>query len=116
MPVFTRQAIFEPQFRTFSVTADPLVNMVFNATWLQAIDKWNSKLEALEPFRPSCAMVVLQGQEDKVVDWRWNLVVLQRILPGLAIRMYPGMCHNLLHERPKQLAVVWRSVLEFFGV
>lgn len=43
-------------------------------------------------------LTVIQGTDDKVVDWKYNLQWFEKKIKGLKVVRIPGARHNLLNE------------------
>jgi alpha-beta hydrolase superfamily lysophospholipase len=87
---------------------DPLQSKILPVGWIGALKQW------LPNFlrRPGqCReLLILQGDNDDTVDWKYNLKRLQQMFPRAVVHMIPGAGHHLANEsasiRSKYLAVV----------
>ena len=87
----------DEQFVAF-VRNDPLQSRRLPVRWVGAMRGWVRDFMAHAPTR--YAPIVVQGDEDQTVDWRWNLAQIREKFPGAPIRMVPGARHHLANEAP----------------
>tara|TARA_R110002167_G_scaffold47554_7_gene140703 strand:+ start:8872 stop:9867 length:996 start_codon:yes stop_codon:yes gene_type:complete len=86
----------DPAFNTFLPT-DPLQSPVITTAWVGAMKRWLAEFEALPPsldYQP----LLIQGQQDNTVDWRYNLPRLKRLFPRLQTLTLPRARHQLANE------------------
>ncbi len=79
------------------VKNDPLQSPVVSAEWLRALIRWLPQFLAL-PASSKYRPLIVQGQEDDTVDWRYNLDVLQRKFPQQQCLMLSEGRHQLANE------------------
>ncbi|MCG8480084.1 MAG: alpha/beta hydrolase [Spirochaetales bacterium] len=60
-------------------------------SWFDAQVEWNARKERFEAL--SRTVLVLQGTDDRVVDWRYNRVFLSRAIPAVEYVMVDGAEH-----------------------
>lgn len=97
----------DPDFLSF-VRADPLQSTRIPVAWVGALRRWLAALPAGDlGIGPA---LIIQGDSDRTVDWRWNIQVLARLFPGSRIEFVPAAGHHLANEskalRDRYLAVV----------
>ena len=89
---------------------DPLQSRRLPVRWVTALGKWMDSLPA-QDLGVGPAMIV-QGDADHTVDWRYNIPFYQRLFPGSRVKMVPGAGHQLANEataiRERYLAAVGR--------
>ena len=78
------------------VKADPLQSRRVPVTWVGALRRWAGSLPR-DSLGVGPALVV-QGDADGTVDWRYNLPVIERLFPGTHIEWVPGGGHHLANE------------------
>ena len=78
------------------VQRDPLQSHVLPLRWVGAMRGWVGDFLAHPPG--SGAPVVVQGDADRTVDWRWNLARLREKLPGARVTVVHGARHHLVNE------------------
>ncbi len=91
-----------------AVRQDPLQARSASLDWIMALVEWNERVARYPPStRP---IVVIQGDEDDVIDWEYNLEFLAARFPKARIEMIPDGRHQLLGEskalRARTMALV----------
>lgn len=84
-------------FIEFVQHRDPLQPQMLPTAWVGALSRWIPHIEAAP--RSSRRPLVVQGQEDRTVDWRHNLGVLQEKFGRPELIMLPEGRHHLVNER-----------------
>jgi alpha-beta hydrolase superfamily lysophospholipase len=78
------------------IKRDPLQCHRVSLRWLAALRRWLSDLQAHDlGVGPA---LVIQGDADGTVDWRYNLPVIAQLFPGSRIEYIPGAGHQLANE------------------
>ena len=96
LPRFDRNNSSDRDYNLFNWTQDYLHADCVSLDWVKALIEWNDKIESLGPVdRP---ILILQGDRDVVVDWKYNLRLLREKCPGAVIEMVPGAKHELFNE------------------
>jgi alpha-beta hydrolase superfamily lysophospholipase len=85
----------DPEFLEF-LKRDPLQSQRLPVRWVTALRAWQVAL-------PSANLVVgkaliVQGDADETVDWRYNLEFYQILFPGSEVVMLPDAGHQLANE------------------
>ncbi|GAB3312133.1 alpha/beta hydrolase [Haliea atlantica] len=92
------------------VRRDPLQSQRIPVAWVGALRRWLAGLPR-EDLGVGSALLV-QGDADQTVDWRYNLPQYGQLFPGLRIELLPGAGHHLANEavalRERYLRVVDR--------
>ncbi len=88
----------DPTFLPF-LLADPLQPRRLPTAWVGALLDWVRRIEAA-PGSPRQPLIV-QGEEDMTVDWRYNLEVLKGKFAAPQILMLPEARHHLANELPE---------------
>ncbi len=93
---FHRKNSSDKEFLIFNKTQDCLHAKYLSLKWVKALFDWNDKIEAM----PSCEgeILVLQGDKDGTVDWKYNLGLIRRKFPNVRIELIPGANHELFNE------------------
>lgn len=88
----------DPTFLPF-LLADPLQPRRLPTAWVGALLEWVRRIEAAPASgrRP----LIVQGEEDMTVDWRYNLEVLKDKFDAPQILMLPQARHHLANELPE---------------
>ena len=87
---------------------DPLQHRSTSLEWFDALVEWNRRIESY-PLNPR-PVAIVQGDQDSVVDWRYNLAFLRTRFPMARVEMIAGGRHQLLNEAPAMRAEVLRIV------
>lgn len=75
---------------------DPLQADRTPLRWIVALRKWLSNLDPVDlGVGPA---LVIQGDNDATVDWRYNMPVIEKLFPGSYIEYLPGAGHQLANE------------------
>lgn len=85
----------DAEFLTF-IQADPLQPMSLPTAWVGALSRWVPLIEQAQgnPRRP----LIVQGDADMTVDWRYNLGVLRSKFSEPTVLMLEGGRHHLANE------------------
>ena len=76
--------------------ADPLQSHRISLRWVGALQRWLGALEHRDlGVGPA---LVIQGEADETVDWRYNMGVIGRLFPGSRVQYLPGAGHQLANE------------------
>jgi lysophospholipase len=90
------------------VQRDPLQSRRVSMRWVGALRRWL----AVMPERDLGVgqALIIQGDADKTVAWRYNLKIIQKLFPGSPVEYLPAAGHQLANEstaiRERYLAVV----------
>lgn len=91
---------------------DPLRNSHVSFQFLKDIYHWNRKFYHSSDFRSD--MLVVQGEADTVVDWRYNLPLLQRKVNGLEVQKVIQGRHQLFNQVKTEREEVFEKIFNFF--
>ncbi|MFT5709413.1 MAG: alpha-beta hydrolase superfamily lysophospholipase [Halioglobus sp.] len=85
----------DEQFLAFT-REDPLQSRTLSLRWIGALSRWLSALE----YRDLGAgpLLVIQGDADGTVDWRYNMKHIAELFPGCQIEYLSGAGHHLANE------------------
>ncbi len=75
---------------------EPLQYNYLAVDWVRALSRWIPAIEAADPVSANC--LILQGEEDRTVDWQNNLCTLLEKFPNAEVCRYPGARHHLVNE------------------
>lgn len=85
----------DPEFLQF-LKLDPLQSRRLPVRWVSALRSWLDTLpEGDLGVGPA---LILQGDADQTVDWRYNVPFYGGLFPGSAVRLLPGAGHQLANE------------------
>lgn len=85
----------DSEFLAF-LRSDPLQSHRLSLRWVGALRRWLRSLP-LADLGVGPALVV-QGQRDTTVGWRYNMKAIVRLFPGSEIYYLPGAGHQLANE------------------
>ncbi len=83
-------------FLQFLCEGDPLQSRFLSSCWVGALLRWVPKLLSASPV--ALAPLILQGDCDTTVDFRYNLKVLREKFTDAQIVLLPGARHHLPNE------------------
>lgn len=86
----------DPDFVDFLEYSDPLQSRVISVPWVAALKDWLKRFRQAPPSR--FTPVVIQGDQDDTVDWRYNLPVIRRKFHNPHVHMLEGAFHHLANE------------------
>ena len=85
----------DAEFLSF-LQEDPLQSQRLQVAWVSAMRRWVGDFMAEAPT--DHAPLVIQGDQDTTVDWRWNLPQIRTKFPRAAVHMIAGARHHLVNE------------------
>lgn len=94
-------------FLTFLRERDPLQPRRLPLSWVGALKKWLPWFHARPPSMAK--VLVIQGDADETVDWRYNLPVIADKFPRRQLVMLPGARHHLVKEGERFRAQLWQA-------
>ncbi len=86
----------DPEFLDFLRHKDPLQFRRLPLQWVNAMHRWIPRFLASEPS--STQALVIQGEQDGTVDWRYNIKQIRMKFPQAHIRLLPQGRHHLANE------------------
>lgn len=96
----------DPAFVRFRRLLDPLQEDHFPLRWYESLREWNQRLETAS--FGEIPLFVIQGENDNIVAWNYNLAWLAKRFPGCQIERIAEGDHQLLND----LKVIREQVLE----
>ncbi len=96
-----------PEFLTFLRDQDPLQARILPVQWVTAMVNWRRRFEAYAPS--DIAPLVIQGQADTTVDWRYNMRVIEKLFQP-RIFYIPQARHHLVNESPEIRAQIFKAI------
>ena len=85
----------DKEFLAF-VRSDPLQCHRISLRWVGALRRWLRGLD-LSDFGVGPALII-QGDEDGTVDWRYNVGVVRKLFPASRVEYLAGAGHHLANE------------------
>jgi alpha-beta hydrolase superfamily lysophospholipase len=96
---------------------DPLQSQRLPVRWVTALRRWIDSLP--EKDLGVGPALIVQGDADRTVDWRYNVDFYRGLFPGSSVKMEPGAGHQLANEstaiREHYLGIV-ESYLQGLGL
>ncbi|MDF3932576.1 alpha/beta hydrolase [Pseudomonas citronellolis] len=86
----------DADFLTFLRDRDPLQPRILPTAWVGALARWIPHIEGAPPSPQS--LLVVQGDADETVDWRYNLRVLEGKFERIECLLLTGARHHLANE------------------
>ena len=99
LPREFRENSSDREFLTF-VQLDPLQSDRISLRWVKALRRWLASLR--QDDLEAGPVLVLQGDADATVDWRYNITVIEKLFPGSRVEQLPGAGHHLANESSAQ--------------
>ena len=85
----------DEEFLSF-LRGDPLQSLEVPVCWVTALQRWLPRFLS----GPVChhEILVVQGDADDTVDWRFNLEQIRRLFSSVTVQLIPGGRHHLANE------------------
>jgi alpha-beta hydrolase superfamily lysophospholipase len=99
------------EYLAFNKTGDYLHATHLSLDWVKALFDWNDKLKDLPPCDRD--ILILQGDKDSTVDWKYNLKLLGKKFPNARIEMFPKVRHELFNEAQEHRERVLETVRQY---
>ncbi|MFI4910373.1 MAG: alpha/beta hydrolase [Sedimentisphaeraceae bacterium JB056] len=109
VPRMFRKNSSDEAFLSFIKDNDPLQTRFVPLSWVSALHKWNDRIETLPASLQR--VEILQGCCDKIVDWQYNMMFIQRKFPHAEINIIENANHELFNESKKIRKDVFRLVI-----
>lgn len=87
----------DPAFLGF-LRNDPLQAQHISVRWVDAMLRWERRVEQLPESER--AILLIQGERDTTVDWRYNIPVIRAKFPRSKYLPLKGAYHHLVNEAP----------------
>jgi alpha-beta hydrolase superfamily lysophospholipase len=105
--------IRNPAFLAFTQFADPFYPARYDPAWFRALEAWVHGQGEARALAGAPPLLMVQGEADDVVDWRYNLDWYGRAFPEHRIELFPELSHTILSERPEEAGPVFEEILAF---
>lgn len=101
----------DPTFLRFCHELDPLQPRMLTVAWVSAMKNWLERFAA----QPAIALpaLIVQGQRDDTVDWRYNIPVILQKMPQAQLHYLAEARHHLANESTSIRLRLWQIVSEF---
>lgn len=101
-------------FLRFLREEDPMQFHRLPLTWVGAMARWHRRF--MELPATDFAPLVVQGEKDFTVNWRFNLPVIEDKFRGVTIHRLKEASHHLVNETEAVRARIWRALDDYLGV
>lgn len=99
-------------FLEFLEKSDPLQARYIAVRWVDALLRWESRFDYLpESDKP---ILIIQGQRDTTVDWRYNIPVIRKKFPKARYLPLQDAYHHLANESPEIRAKMFAAMDMYF--
>ena len=103
----------DKKFLEFTKKNDPLQYRAVVLKWTKALFAWNKDLKKPVLSGQSLQKIyVIQGSKDKIVDWKYNLKMINKKFPMSQITIIKGAKHHLVNEAIKFKKQVFNLILD----
>lgn len=100
----------DPKFLDF-LKRDPLQSRRISVTWVSALKRWLAGLQLAD--LGAGPALILQGDADQTVEWRYNTRAYSQLFPGSRLEMLSGAGHQLANESAKHRRAYLRAVTAY---
>jgi lysophospholipase len=97
VPAAFPEASHDKEYLNFIRNIDPLQVNQLPILWFQSLTVWNKRFEKY-PVINNIPILVIQGTEDDVVDYRYNIPLLTGKFPDIKVSYITNARHQLLNE------------------
>jgi alpha-beta hydrolase superfamily lysophospholipase len=99
-------------FMEFIARHDPLQTQSLKVEWISSMNNWIKWFLALPPS--ASEVLVVQGEGDETVDWRYNLEIIHEKFPHAEVLRLPLAKHHLVRESSEFRGKVFQALANFF--
>lgn len=101
-------------FLKFLAEHDVLQPKQLSVPWVAAMKAWLDKVEEIE--KPcEASLVVIQGTDDKTVDWEFNLPQIEKVFKHVKVELIEDGRHQLVNEATRYREQVFRYVDDYLN-
>ena len=86
----------DAEFVEFLSEHEPLQAHYLSVEWVGALKRWIPRFLSFAP--KDFPVLVIQGNDDATVDWRYNLKQIRKKFPAVEVLMLDGAKHQLANE------------------
>jgi len=99
-------------FVDFIANHDPLQSQYLSVVWISAMKVWADGFNHFTPLPKE--VLIVQGTDDRTVEWRYNLEQLEQKLPNARVKLVDGAGHHLVNESAEYLDQILSHVTAHF--
>lgn len=103
----------DASFVAFCRNTDPLQSRWLMVNWISAMKNWLDRFDAQPTLAISSLMV--QGEQDATVDWRYNIPHIQNKLPEAELHYLSEARHHLANESADIRARLWQILISYLA-
>jgi alpha-beta hydrolase superfamily lysophospholipase len=103
----------DPEFLEW-IRTDPLQSDVLSTHWVGALRRWIKALPR-EPVACEVPLLLIQGDADGTVDWRYNVKRIKQLINTSRVEYLAGGRHQLANESLPVRQRIYALVDEFFA-
>jgi len=100
-------------FLNFLENVDPLQERFISVRWVDALLRWERLFESFP--RSERKLLIIQGQRDTTVDWRYNIPVIREKFPQARYLPLQSAYHHLANETQDVREKMFAAVDLYFG-
>jgi alpha-beta hydrolase superfamily lysophospholipase len=100
----------DKQFINF-IKNDPLQPKAIPTDWLSSLIHWNKEIQTYPPTNKETLLI--QGTEDKTVEWKYNLNFIEEKFSNLHVCLIKNGRHQLFNEKPDIRDQVFQKIVRF---
>jgi alpha-beta hydrolase superfamily lysophospholipase len=100
----------DPIFQAFS-RHDPLQIRHVALEWVEALYAWNERIQSYPVL--SHPILVIQGEDDAILDWRYNIAFLKQKIDSVTVTLIPDGKHQLFNDRASVRTTVLQRVNDY---
>ncbi|WP_112181974.1 MULTISPECIES: alpha/beta hydrolase [Paraliobacillus] len=94
-----------------SIKTDPLQSDNVPVKWVNALMTWNKKIQDYHESKKF--IYLIQGNQDKTIDWKYNIKFLQHKFQNLQIAQIDQGRHELFNEAEPIKRIVFQRILKY---
>lgn len=102
----------DPAFLHFLEHEDPLQERNVPIAWVDALIRWERRFDSLPVSER--APLILQGQRDMTVDWKYNISAIREKFPRAKYLPLQDAAHHLANEMPAIRAKIFAAMDLYF--
>ncbi len=114
LPLMVTKTSSDREYMDFIKRFEPLRPKKMPMRWLEALFRWNARICA-DPRLIHDDVLVLQGDDDIVVDFDYNIKFLRKRIPGLIVKMFEGAKHDMFQESEVIRNALYRTGIEYLS-
>ncbi|NCN04111.1 MAG: alpha/beta hydrolase [Spirochaetales bacterium] len=102
-----------PCFWDFALLGDPLYRWIYAPSWMNAYELWIQSILNRSHGIFSGPVLIVQGQQDTVIDWRKNQDLLPILFSHLELQFLPSVTHTIFNLVPNEMNDIYEIIKRF---